>query len=157
MSLNYKKRKIIELYKEIILKSLKKAHPYIKEKKELNKKVKEKINELKLLESDFNNLKKEIINEISNPKHSLFVSSLENIINIIGDSVKIDYAIQDSDPALYYYENDKLYLINYDSIENKWYMSLIKKDTLELIKEIYSNTYEKFIVFLKNKSHWHNQ
>ena len=157
MNLNYKKQKIIELYKEIILESLEKEPPYIKEREKLNKKVKEKINEFKLLENDFDNLTREIINEISSSKYSLFVSNLENIINIIGESAKIDYKIQDTDPALYYYENNKLYLINYDSIENKWYLSLLKKDTLELIKEIYSNTYNEFITFLKNKSHWHNQ
>lgn len=157
MNLNYKKQKILELYKEIILESLGKEVFSITEKEKLNKKIKEKINELKPLKNDFDDLANQILNEISNPKYTIFVSDLENIINIIGETAKIDYKTQDSDPALYYYENNKLYLINYDSIENTWYLSLIKKDTLELIKEIYSSTYDKFIDFLKNKSHWQNQ
>lgn len=64
-------------------------------------------------------------------------------------SYKID--IDDSDIYIYFnLNNNTSYLINYDSINKTWYLSLIETETLSLIKEIYNNTYEKFILFLNN-------
>ena len=92
-----------------------------------------------------------------NTTYTLTISGIEKILNILltkYQDIKIDYTDYDVDSAIYFFQNDKFYLINYDSIENKWYLSLLDNETYNLSKEIYNGNYENFIDYLKIKSHW---
>ena len=92
-----------------------------------------------------------------NTTYSIIISGIEMILNILltkHDDITIDYLDYDIDSAIYYFQNDKLYLINYDSIERKWYLSLLDEKTYDLLEEIYNGNYEDFINYLKIKSHW---
>lgn len=109
-----------------------------------------------LLVTEIKNTKKEILDNIACEKYFVNINQLGKIITIIkkyNRNIKIDYIAEDRDPVIYFYKENNLYLINCDSIENKWYLSLIEKETLELIKEIYSSSYNDFINYLENKSH----
>lgn len=153
MNFNHKK-KIKNLYKEIIMNSTKEEILQMKSNKKQIKRIIE--HNLILLVTEIKNTKKEILDNIACEKYFVNINQLGKIITIIkkyNRNIKIDYIAEDRDPVIYFYKENNLYLINCDSIENKWYLSLIEKETLELIKEIYSSSYNDFINYLENKSH----
>lgn len=89
---------------------------------------------------------------IMNPVYSIITNDIEKIINILMtkyENIKIDYIDYDTDSAIYYFIENKLYLINCDSIENTWYLSQIDNHSFKLLKEIYSASYNEFIDFLQ--------
>ena len=89
----------------------------------------------------------------SQSKYTLLATDIEKIINVItkkNNETKIDYVDYDIDSAIYFFKKYKLYLINYDSIENKWYLSQIDEYSFKLIKEIYISPFNDFITFLQN-------
>jgi len=149
MNYNTQKERIINYYKEIILET-------IKNNETSKKNVMRNIKKTSLNKKDYKRIYKEIITSISTPKYHLNINQIENIISILSKihtNIRFDYINKESDPTIYYYINNSMYLINFDSLENKWYLSLLDRESLELVKEIYNDYYENFINYLKNKSH----
>ena len=92
-----------------------------------------------------------------NTTYRIIISNIEMILNILltkHSNITIDYVDYDTDSVIYFFQNDKLYLINHDNIESKWYLSLLDEKTYDLLEEIYNGNYENFIDYLKIKSHW---
>ena len=157
MGTNEKKEELKFFYKKLI-----KDYIYaIAKGSYTEKKLKTLINRyhknLKLSKKDYKKITHELLLEIKLPKYTLQVNSTQRILNIINqfDDITIKYNIEDIDdcePAIYYYFKNNLYLINFDSIEDKWYLSLIEEQSLNLIEEIYSASYENFIKYLQNST-----
>ena len=62
-----------------------------------------------------------------------------------------EYSIDNKDIYLYYHlKNNQSYLINYDNLENIWYLALIETTTLNLIEELYNGPYIEFMNFIDN-------
>lgn len=142
---NNEKHKIIELYKTIILNKINQNNSY---------EITNYINTLKLNENDYTLIKNLIEKELKTNKYTICATELENIIKIISNKIelnKIELLSEDEDPSFYIFTNtNKTYLINYDYIEARWYISLINIQNLTLEKEIYNSSYTNFIKFLEN-------
>lgn len=84
---------------------------------------------------------------------SIYKNNLKNILKTLSKNtfIKIDFIYNDIDPAIYYFNKNELYLINYDHLEDKWYLALLDGETHDLKKEIYNNNYNEFIKFLENE------
>ena len=154
MYIDCKKEQFMNYYKESTKTAIGKISKIkLTNKKELQKAIKKHIKETALTKKDYNKIAKDIHKELLNNKYHIHINEAETIINILitkNKEINIDYEADDSDPAIYYHAQHKSYLINYDSIENRWYLSLIEEKTLRLIKEIYNDTYKNFIKYLKN-------
>lgn len=113
-----------------------------------------------LTHNDMKTLKEDLLLNNHLDKYKITATPLEEIINIIlskNPNIKIDYKDNNNEPALYYYNNDNLYLINYDSIEALWYFSLLESESFNLLEEIFCGSYYDFIDYLKNKEPLKNQ
>lgn len=105
--------------------------------------------QIQKLVKEINRLKIEIFEEIYSNKYKISINGIENISDIlIENNITIKRKIIDIDCEIYYYKGENLYLINYDSVEDRWYLSLID-DNLVLIDEIYSDQYNGFIEYVK--------
>jgi hypothetical protein len=139
---------IIQFYIELLKNSIDNTYTPTVLKKELKK--------IMLKRKDFRKIINELTKETNTKKYTLYMNETEKIISLISSqdtNIKIEAKIYDNEPPIYYTKNTNIYLINYDSIEQKWYLSSLNKDSLELIKEIYNDSYPNFIEYLKNKSH----
>ena len=150
MAINSPKSKIILFYKELFTTYINNTHTdsLVLEK---NKIVKDFINQIKLSNQDYLIMEKEILTELENLSLSQ-TNELHLIIKCIKTrfrNCKLEYISKDHDPAIYFnISNNKSYLINYDSIDKQWYLSIIEPQTLNLIEEVYSDYYDEFIKFL---------
>jgi len=157
MNLRYTKKQLISIYKESIKEEIIETRNSKKiSNKQLTKLIDLQIKKISLTRKEFMQIKKELLEELSTNQYSIEVNQTEKIISTLSNkyqNIKIDYKTNDTDPAIYYYQENNLYLINFDSIENKWYLSLIEKESLNLIKEIYSDYFINFLNYLKIKSH----
>lgn len=150
MNLINKKNKLLSFYKILIKECL---DEFIFSKQKTEKELEAIIKLLSLDSNDFKKIENEILLDLSENKYQIQITPLDKIINIISSqnhNIKIDYKANDNDPALYYYKDNNLYLINYDSIDNLWYLSLIEDESLNLIEELFSGSYVDFIAYLKN-------
>ena len=96
-----------------------------------------------------------IIEQIENKKkYKICTTETEKIIKLLSKKLNnytLEYNSNDVEPVIYFHlDNNITYLINYDSIECKWYISLIETLSSNLIKEIHNNTFDNFINYLKN-------
>lgn len=83
-----------------------------------------------------------------------YINNLKSILEMLSKNefIKIDFVAEDTDPAIYYVNENELYLINYDCLEDKWYLAQLDINNHDLKKEIYSNNdYNEFIKFLENE------
>lgn len=152
MAIQYKKETFKNLYKKYFEGCINKC----KDRENFNvRKLKKILNiqtkATRLTRKDFKIIKTDLIIDFFSRKYILPVNQLENIVNVIErKNCKIECKTEDEEPAIYYYNEKDLYLINYDSIENKWYLCLISNENFSLIEEIYSDVYDNFINYLKN-------
>ena len=150
------------LLKEEIKELLKKQIIYVLNKNDiiyinynpsfLMKTIKNYLNKLKLNDEDYSSLINEIIKESLAKKYYIQLDEISTIINILSNKLN-DYKLEysDNDSSIYFHlPNNQSYLINYDEVENKWYLALINTSSLELIKEIYDDNYNNFINYLNN-------
>lgn len=148
MNINSLKNKIIIFYKELFFTYINNFS--ISDNKKI---VEDFVNKMKLSNQDYLIIEKEIIAELQT---QLFIQAkeLQHIINLIKNKLQnyiFEYISTDNEPTIYFHiDSNKSYLINYDLIEEIWYLSLIETDSLKLIEEIYSSCYEEFIIFLTN-------
>jgi len=111
------------------------------------------LEQIKLNENNYNKIKKILFKE---KEYKIFVTETEQIINIFKNKIR-DYKIETSqeelEPTIYFHlKNSQTYLINYDTVEKRWYLSLIETNSYTLIKEIYNDEFKNFLLFLrKNK------
>lgn len=111
------------------------------------------LEQIKLNDNDYNKIKKILFKE---KEYKIFVTETEQIINTFKNKIR-DYKIETSqeelEPTIYFHlKNSQTYLINYDTVEKRWYLSLIETHSLSLIKEIYNDEFKNFLLFLrKNK------
>ena len=142
MSIKEDKKEILQLYEQLILNYYKNS-----KSKDLTSDYLEKI---KLTDADYKQLKSILTKE---KNYKIYTTEAERIINILKKQLvnpKIEYDNEEIDPTIYFHvKKNKTYLINFDSIENKWYLSLLETSSFNLIKEIYNNTYNNFINYLK--------
>ena len=122
MALNTNKLKIINFYKEILRNNI--PEPLFTKdisQKEINKLIKKNNKSIKLTKKDYKEIKQDIILELSSPKYALQINQTEKIALILKENkdITIDFKTEDIDPAIYYYNKEKMYLINYDNLENK--------------------------------------
>ncbi len=107
------------------------------------------INKTKLTKKDYKKIKKDLL------KNQYYINNIEteNIIKIISQKLKnfkLEYSLENSDYIFYFhFKNNTSYLVNYDSINKKWYLSLIQTNTLITIKEIYNGNYDNFLKYIK--------
>ena len=109
------------------------------------------LEKLKLKDEDY----EKIIEQIENKqKYKICTTETEKIIKLLSKKLNnytLEYNSNDVEPVIYFHlDNNITYLINYDSIECKWYISLIETLSSNLIKEIHNNTFDNFINYLKN-------
>ena len=149
-SITTQKEQIIKLFKEIVIN-------YINNNNYTTinyHAISSLVHELKINEDEYKNIINEITSNLVTKKHKIYATEFENIINLFSqklDNYKKETINQDNDQIAYFHiDGNKSYLINYDNIELKWYLSLIDTTTLELIKEIYSNNYPMFINYITN-------
>lgn len=111
------------------------------------------LEQIKLNDNDYNKIKKILFKE---KEYKIFVTETEQIINTFKNKIR-DYKIETSqeelEPTIYFHlKNSQTYLINYDTVEKRWYLSLIETNSYTLIKEIYNDEFKNFLLFLrKNK------
>ena len=111
------------------------------------------LEKLKLTDDDY----KKMIDQISDErKYKIFTTETEKIIELFIQKLTnytLEYNSNDLEPVIYFHlKNNTTYLINYDSIENKWYLSLIDTISSQLIKEIYNDTFDNFIIYLNSNT-----
>ena len=139
------KKEIIALYKKLI-----KNYYIMTQSIQLTLNHLEK---LKLTDDDY----KKMIDQISDErKYKIFTTETEKIIELFIQKLTnytLEYNSNDLEPVIYFHlKNNTTYLINYDSIENKWYLSLIDTISSQLIKEIYNDTFDNFIIYLNSNT-----
>jgi len=153
MNLKDIKKQDKEFIKNLLLKHYMNKHQnLIQNTLNLEKEINESIHHIKLNDLDYLDIKNEITNillsqNISKTKHKKIIDILAKKYKSTSFEIEID----GFDVYIYYnLHNNTSYLINYDSINETWYLSLIESDSLNLIKEIYSDEYNNFITFLSN-------
>ena len=113
------------------------------------------INNLKLIDKDYEKIIDEITNKLSIDKTFSHLDDAQQIINILSNistNYSLEYCKDSKEISIYFkLKTNQSYLINYDSTNNNWYLALIDSISLELIEEIYSNKYQYFIKFIKEK------
>ena len=142
MSAKEDKKEILQLYKHLILN-------YHKTSKSLDL-TSNYLEKIKLTDTDYRQLKNILTKE---KNYKIYTTEAERIIKVFfkkSNAISLEYNSYDIEPVIYFHLiNNTTFMINYDLIENKWYLSLIDSISLELIKEIYNNTYQNFINYLK--------
>ena len=115
--------------------------------------IRQYIKNIKLSDEDYNKIEKEILNNILIKNNYSVLPEAKYIINIMNNQQYTIELCEDNNDTVIYFKLDKdlSYLINYDSIDDNWYLSLINHNSLDQIKEIYNNTYENFISYIKEK------
>lgn len=119
----------------------------------IQKTTKNYINKIKLNEEDYFQIERNIISKLFTSKTAETKSQINNLVEKFSKAINVtDIELnQDDETCIYFHlPNNQSYLINYDSVENNWYLSLIETRSLNLIEEIYNNKYEEFINYLNN-------
>lgn len=156
MNLNSIKQQEKELIKNLIIEyiySFERKNFYYN-KETINEAVNKYINEIKLSEDDYAIIKQKVIENLlikssfsNNYEASKIISILSKKIN----NFTFEYTLDDKEICLYFHlKNNTSYLVNYDDIEDKWYIALIETNSLNIIEEIYSGKYLEFINFISN-------
>lgn len=145
MDSNYKAKQLLKIYKEILLNSFFKTdHETFNVENFFSYLSNNNI----ILDAE---IKKEIIEYLKNKRY--FLLQTKSIIELLYKHFKkdsIEHIINEDEPLIYIHtQNKHSYLINYDSIEQKWYLALIETSSYALIKEIYAGPYKEFILYLK--------
>ena len=121
-------------------------------KSQIENKIKKDLKKIELNKLDYLDIKIEITNALLTQKS--LSNEYNTIIEILTRKIKYySFKIEIDDLDIYIYfnlHNNTSYLINYDSVNATWYLSLIETTSLDLIKEIYSNTYNEFIKYINN-------
>lgn len=155
MKTNTIKTKIKESIKQLILNDiLNNKNPiFFSCNKKIHATINTYITEMKLSKKDYFEIKNDVLNEILIKKTYSFSNESKSIINIFSKKINnytLEYILTDSDPTIYFHLEDKTsYLINYDILEDTWYLSLVNTDTSTLIKEIYCEKYSNFLLYIK--------
>lgn len=141
------KKKQKELIKNTILNNIYNAT--FTTNNDLKKGIKNYINKIKLNKTDYTSIQKEIINNLQIKNQNIL--NIVNILNAKFKNEQIEYHINEEDPYIYININNiQSYLINFDEIEDTWYLALINSENFELLKEIYEGNLDVFLSFLEN-------
>lgn len=115
------------------------------------KSINEYIKSTKLSAEDYKIIKKEITEKLFTNEFLTQIKQINSIINIMSKNLinyKLEYTY--SEPLIYFHlQNNTSYIINYDNIENKWYLALIDTESLNTIKEIHNSEFDTFIKYIK--------
>lgn len=141
------KKKQKELIKNTILNNI--YNTTFTTNNDLKKGIKNYINKIKLNKTDYTSIQKEIINNLQIKNQNIL--NIVNILNAKFKNEQIEYHINEEDPYIYININNiQSYLINFDEIEDTWYLALINSENFELLKEICEGNLDVFLSFLEN-------